>query len=222
MKPEYLDPLNILIGVGRRAEALRARRAKDQRLARAKARLSRAAFPLKVNVGCGNEPFPGWVNLDLDAAMRADILWDVTDGLPFPDDSCTFIYSEHFLEHIPVQQGVRFLSECRRSLQAGGVVRIGMPSAQAHISEYHENIWAKQPWLETYGYGWIKTRAEYINICYREWGHQWLYDLEELERRLREAGFTQIESADWGESKYPELTKRETRRETLLICEATK
>jgi predicted SAM-dependent methyltransferase len=222
MKSKYLDPLRVMIGIGRRAEALRARKVKRKRFAEAKVFLTHTNFPLKVNVGCGNAPFPGWTNLDLDPAMRADILWDVTDGLPFPDDSCAFIYSEHFLEHIPVQQGVRFLSECRRCLQPGGVVRIGMPSAQAHISEYHENIWAKQPWLEKYGYGWIKTRAEYINICFREWGHQWLYDLEELERRLREAGFARIESAGWGESKYPELAKRETRAETLLICEATK
>jgi len=222
MNSKYLDPLNILIGVGRRAEALRARRGKDQRLARAKASLSRAAFPLKVNVGCGKEPFPGWINLDLDPATPADILWDVTDGLPFPDDSCAFIYSEHFLEHIPVAEGVRFLTECRRSLQPGGVVRIGMPGVQDVVREYHENIWAKQPWLAKYGYDWIKTRAEYINISFREWGHQWLYDQEELERRLREAGFTQIEDAGWGESKHPELRKRESRDETRLICEATK
>jgi predicted SAM-dependent methyltransferase len=222
MKSRYLDPLHVLIGIGRRAEALRARRLKRKRLADAKSFLSRASQPLKVNVGCGNEPFPGWVNLDLDSGARADILWDVTDGLPFPDNSCAFLYSEHFLEHIPVAEGVRFLSECRRSLQPGGVVRIGTPCLQDVVREYHENIWAKQPWLKKYGYDWIKTRAEYINISFREWGHQWLYDLDELDRRLREAGFTQIESAGWGDSKYSDLEKRETRRETLLICEATK
>jgi predicted SAM-dependent methyltransferase len=191
-------------------------------VADAKAFLRRATSPLKVNVGCGGAPFDGWTNLDLDPSARADIVWDVTDGLPFPDDSCAFIYSEHFLEHLPVRDGVRFLTECRRSLRPGGVVRIGMPCVHDLASHYYENIWAKQPWLEKYGYGWIKTRAEYINIAFRDWGHQWLYDLEELDRRLREAGFHQIESASWGESKYPELTKRETRAETLLICEATR
>jgi len=49
-----------------------------------------------VNVGCGNEPFKDWINLDLSPEARADILWDVTDGLPFPDDSCAFIYSDTF------------------------------------------------------------------------------------------------------------------------------
>lgn len=222
MKSRYLDPLHVLIGIGRRAEALRAKRIRRKRVADAKAFLTRANLPLKVNVGCGNEPFPGWVNLDLDPGVRADIVWDVTDGLPFLDNSCAFIYSEHFLEHIPVQQGVRFLTECRRSLQVGGVVRIGMPCVRDVVRQYYEKIWMEQTWMEKYGYGWIKTGAEYVNISFRDWGHQWLYDLEELDRRLREAGFSRIESAGWGESKYPELAKRETRPETLLICEATK
>lgn len=50
----------------------------------------------------------------------------------------------------------------------------------------------------------------------------WLYDFEELDRRLREAGFSTIENVAWGESKYAELRERETRQETVLICEATK
>ena len=222
MNTKYFDPLRILSAVGRRSDALRRSRAKSKQSLRAQAWIERAERPLKVNIGCGNEPFAGWTNMDADPTTKADILWDVTDGLPFPNDSCAFIYCEHFLEHIPVQDGVRFLKECRRSLQKGGVVRIGMPSAQEIVRHYYENNWASQPWLQKYGYGHVKTGAEYVNVCFRDWGHQWLYDMEELERRLREAGFTQIESVKWGESKYPEFRKRETRVETLLLCEATK
>jgi predicted SAM-dependent methyltransferase len=97
-----------------------------------------------------------------------------------------------------------------------------MPNAQELIRHYYEDVWAKQSWLQKYGYCWVKTRAEYINICFRNGGHQWLYDFEELDRRLREAGFSRIERAAWGESQYPELRKRETRDEMLLICKATR
>jgi predicted SAM-dependent methyltransferase len=218
----YLNPLRLLAGVGRRASAFSARRAKARRYARAKLWLSDCTVPIKANVGCGQEPFQGWANIDLESNSRADIIWDVTDGLPFGNDSCAFIYCEHFLEHLPVQDGLRFLTECHRCLQKGGVVRTGMPSAEELVRNYYENDWAKQPWLEKYGFAWIKTRAEYINICFREWGHQWLYDLEELERRLREAGFDKIKKAKWGESEHLEFRNRETRKETLLICEATK
>lgn len=222
MASRYLNPLRVMAGLGRRAEALSNRRARQRRYAQAKAWLGRARTPFKVNIGCGNEPFAGWVNLDLDPNTRADILWDVTDGLPFAEGSCSFIYSEHFFEHIPVQEGVRFLNECRRVLREGGVVRIAMPSVAEPVRQYYENDWAGKPWMEKYGYTWIKTRAEFINIAFRDWGHQWLYDFEELDRRLREAGFGRIENAAWGESEHPDLRKRETRAETLLICEATK
>jgi predicted SAM-dependent methyltransferase len=222
MTSKYLSPLRILIGLGHRAESLHAKRVKNKRVAYARDVLKNATFPLKVNVGCGNEPFEDWINLDLSPDTRADILWDVTEGLPVPDNSCAYIYNEHFLEHLPVQEGVRFLAECRRSLEPGGVVRIGMPCVQEVARQYHEDTWAQQPWLAKYGYTWIKTRAEYINIGFREWGHQWLYDFEELDRRLREAAFDRIERAAWGESKHPALTGRETREETVLICEATK
>jgi predicted SAM-dependent methyltransferase len=219
---KYLNPLRVLAGAGRRANAYTLKREKKKRHANATAWLNSQEGPFKVNVGCGKEPFPGWTNLDLDPESGADIIWDVADGLPFTSGSCTFIYSEHFLEHLPVQQGVRFLAECHRSLQKRGVARIAMPSAHELIKHYHDNVWAAQPWLEKYGFSRIKTRAEYINICFREWGHQWLYDFEELERRLREAGFAEIVPVGWGESEHPELRNRETRKETLLICEAMK
>src|ERR1019366_3932000 len=126
----YLNPVRVLIGVGRRADAFKQRRAKARRYANAKAWLKRAIPPIKMNIGCGQEPFQGWLNLDLDPETKADFLWDITDGLPFDNDSCAFIYSEHFLEHLPIQDGVRFLAECHRSLQRGGVLRIAMPSLQ--------------------------------------------------------------------------------------------
>lgn len=222
MTSKYLSPLRLLAGAGRLAECLSARRAMAKRHTGAKEWLRHASLPLKLNVGCGQEPFQGWLNLDLEPAARADFLWDVRDGLPSADGSCSFIYSEHFLEHLPVKDGVAFLKECHRSLQNGGVVRIAMPSLKETVRQYYEDDWANQPWLQKYGYTWIKTKAEYININFREWEHQWLYDTEELERRLRESGFDHIESAKWGDSRHAELRNRETRAETLLICEARK
>src|ERR1700721_3231580 len=136
MNTKYFDPLRILSAVGRRSESFRKKRVKNKQQAPAQAWIARRERPLKINIGCGNEPFDGWTNMDADPTTKADILWDVTEGLPFPNDSCSFIYCEHFLEHIPVQDGVRFLAECHRSLQKGGVGRIGMPSAQEMLTLY--------------------------------------------------------------------------------------
>jgi len=50
-----------------------------------------------------------------------------------------FVYSEHFVEHLSVQDRGRFLTECRRFLN-DGVVRIGMPCLHEAVSQYYETI----------------------------------------------------------------------------------
>ena len=51
-------------------------------------------------------------------------------------------------------------------------------------------------------------------------GHQYLYDSEELRRRLTEADFTQIVDAEHGRNENPDLRERESRQDSSLICEA--
>ena len=97
-----------------------------------------------------------------------------------------------------------------------------MPSLEYTINKYCSDKWNDQDWLEWKEHRFIQTRAEMINIAFRWWGHQWLYDREELHRRLKEAGFTIIRDVEWGYSKIPELSNLETRKDSKLICEATK
>lgn len=139
-----------------------------------------------------------------------------------PAESCQYIYNEHFLEHLPVPTAIAFLTECHRLLRPGGVLRVAMPHVAASVHRYLREDWKNDPAIEKYGLTWIQTRAEMINVSFRYWGHQWLYDEEELERRLREAGFGKLSIVSWGESAHAELQNRETREESRLVCEATK
>ncbi len=97
-----------------------------------------------------------------------------------------------------------------------------MPDLTECVRQYWEDDWRDKPWMKKYGYEWIRTRAELLNICFREWEHCWLYDREELHRRLRDAGFETIRDCAWRESEIADLAGRETREESLLICEAVK
>src|SRR5690606_640606 len=96
-----------------------------------------------------------------------------------------------------------------------------MPCLDALVERYVNN-WRDQPWLALPDYQFIKTRAEMMNIAFRWWDHKWLYNREELRRRLEEAGFQQIRDVAWGESPVEELRNLETRPESVLICEAVK
>lgn len=179
--------------------------------------------PYKLHLGCGKVKFDGWINIDIEEKLDpVDIVWDVSDGLPFEDNSCEIVYHEHMLEHLPIDKGVFLLRECYRVLQTGGVLRVAMPSLDVLLEKASSKDWRNQDWLTWSEYQFIQTRAEMINIAFRWWGHQWLYDQEELHRRLHEAGFKQVRDVEWGYSELPELRNRETRKDSLLIYQAWK
>ena len=183
--------------------------------------LGNFASPYKLHLGCGAVRFADWINID--QAFRSaivDISWDITKPLPLPDGSCSFIYHEHLLEHLTVPQAVAFLSDCRRLLTPRGVMRVAMPSLEALCRRYVSENWQEQEWLRLPEYQFITRRAEMINVSFRWWGHHWLYDQEELHYRLHEAGFLQVRDACWGQSEEPDLRNRESRPDSLLICEA--
>jgi predicted SAM-dependent methyltransferase len=50
-----------------------------------------------------------------------------------------------------------------------------------------------------------------LNEAMRLWGHQFLYDIEELSEILRAAGFDIIETVCWHTSRYRELINLEIR-----------
>jgi predicted SAM-dependent methyltransferase len=180
--------------------------------------------PYKLHIGCGSIRLDDWINIDIDKNNPiVDVVWDASCGLPFlENNSCFLIYNEHFLEHLSIEQAGIFLKECYRVLEFNGILRIAMPSLEYTVNKYQSENWRDQDWLTWKGNEFIQTRAEMINIAFRWWGHQWLYDREELHRRLKEAGFTIIRDVEWGYSKIPELSNLETRKDSKLICEATK
>jgi predicted SAM-dependent methyltransferase len=51
------------------------------------------------------------------------------DRLPFESSSLAFVYSEHFLEHLFLDEALSLLKECHRVLGPGGVIRTVVPDA---------------------------------------------------------------------------------------------
>jgi predicted SAM-dependent methyltransferase len=183
-------------------------------------RLRRFQAPYKLHVGCGSVRFRGWINIDqYDNGGVVDLAWNVTDPLPLPNESCRLIYSEHFLEHLSVEQGVAFLAHCHRLLRRGGILRVAMPSLEAAVQHYQAGTWRDQAWLQLPENQSIQTGAEMLNVFFRSWGHQWIYDRAELHRRLAEAGFSRWRDCVPNASDEPELRSRETRPDSLLVCE---
>jgi predicted SAM-dependent methyltransferase len=176
--------------------------------------------PLRLQIGSGPNRFPGWINADIDP--RAELIVFLERRLPFPDRSLQRIYLEHVLEHVPYATALFFLKEARRVLQPGGVLRVAVPDLEDLALGYLANDWRQRfDWVNWPEYSFLQTRAQMINVGFRWWGHAHLYDREEMERVLREAGFSSYEFVERGQSRHDDMRGLESRRDSTLVVEAT-
>jgi predicted SAM-dependent methyltransferase len=159
------------------------------------------------------------VNVDLEAPA-ADLHADLRRPLPFDDGQAALIFCEHFIEHIRRDDALNFLRECRRVLRPGGRLRLSTPDLRWLVAQYvagNLDEWQDVDWRPA-------TTCRLMNEGMRSWGHEFLYDREELLALLGEAGFDRIEAVAHRESRHPELAGLECRpwhRELILEAERT-
>ena len=180
---------------------------------------------LMLNIGCGTDYKDDWINIDNNSdnnIEKLDLNWDLRCALPFPDNSVDFIYNEHFLEHLTVEEGIRAVKDFMRILKPNGILRIAMPDLKNTVAMYLDPNWESDPVIKKFGLEYIKTKAEMINTNFRAWGHKWLYDAEELQRRLREAGCVNMKLCQLRQSDHEKLKNLETRDESTLVMEIRK
>lgn len=178
-----------------------------------------------LNIGCGTDYKAGWINIDNnsdDNIEKLDLNWDLRNPLPFEENSVDYIFNEHFLEHLTLEEAQLSIKDFMRVLKKGGVMRIAMPNLVDVVDLYNNPNWKSETFLKKFGLDFVQTKAELININFRWWGHKWLYDWEELERRLKDAGFSNIRQCELRKSTCNELINLETRDQSTLIAEIIK
>jgi predicted SAM-dependent methyltransferase len=62
------------------------------------------------------------------------------DRLEFEDNTFDFIYSEHFFEHLFLEEAFELLKECHRILKPNGIIRIVVPDADLRTYEKREPL----------------------------------------------------------------------------------
>lgn len=184
-----------------------------------------AALPpggLCVNLGCGPSPLEGWVNVDIARGPRVDVVWDLRRGLPFADGSCAAIFGEHVIEHLSREDAERLVGECRRALQAGGVLRLSTPDAGRYLRSYAgDGEFLRHPSFPEA----VEAPIDRVNQMMREGGqHLWAYDCESLLSLLRRVGFASAVERQFGVSGHPRMQNidSEARAFESLYVEAFK
>jgi predicted SAM-dependent methyltransferase len=86
-----------------------------------------APIALRLHIGCGDKPLPGWVNIDRVARAPGVVTeLDITN-LPYPDASVDAVLAEHVFEHFTFVEEQLAWREMARVLRPGGTLVIEVP-----------------------------------------------------------------------------------------------
>jgi SAM-dependent methyltransferase len=175
----------------------------------------------RMNWGSGEWAEPGWINSDLKEGPGVDIACDIRDGLPLEASSLDYIVSHHALVEIPMSEIVLVLKELRRVLKPGGVLRLGLPDLQNAIRAYQENdrdyFLIPDEDATTIG-GKFITQVLWYGYTRTLFTHDFAEEI------LQKAGFRDVVSCEFGETKspYAGIVEQDTRERESLFVEGTK
>jgi len=89
---------------------------------------------VKLNVGCGYDKKPGWINTDLSNDVNPDVVWDIEKKSGFKDNGVDEIYIRHAFQYS--KNPVGLLKELYRICRNGALITIIVP----HGNSYQDNL----------------------------------------------------------------------------------
>jgi predicted SAM-dependent methyltransferase len=175
----------------------------------------------RLNWGCGTEPEPGWINSDIKAAPGIDLSCDILDGLPLEDGSIDYIVSIHALPELRYPDIVPALTELRRVLAPGGVLRLALPDLDRGIRAYIEGDrdYFLVPDEEARSAG-----AKFIVQMLWYGYSKTLFTVDFTVELLERAGFEEVRPCAYKQSSspFPAIVELDNRPEESLFVEARK
>lgn len=153
--------------------------------------------PMRLHLGCGTRFIPGFLHVDAQHHPHVDLVADVAKLDMIADATVDLIYASHVLEHFGRWQFRAVLSEWRRVLKPGGVLRLAVPDFAACAKLYYE-----------------KGLADGLNgliglICGGQRDshdfHQMIFDEPFLTHELTGLGFKRVRRWDWRDTGHAEV-----------------
>lgn len=116
-----------------------------------------------INLACGGKLCrePGWINGDHSPSEKDVIKINLLKPFLYPDNTFDVVYHSQFIEHLPYQKALAFMSECHRILKPGGVLRVVTPDLHNQAVEYLRNL---QAVLDSPGDEGAKLRYDWIRL----------------------------------------------------------
>ena len=139
--------------------------------------------PLMLNLGCGDQLLPGWINCDLHSP-QAEMKFDAAT-VPFNDGTVDAIAAYHLIEHFKYWDAHAALKEWRRALKPGGKLILETPDFLESCREFvntDDHTWRIQ--LYNHFFAWPHLPGQI---------HYFLYTQDQLWWTLNECGFVDIQ-----------------------------
>lgn len=127
----------------------------------------------KINIGCGKDIKPGWINLDKHNKSGADFIFDLEEvykkegRMPFPDNHFDYVYCSHVLEDFidPMVLVKEFIRICK----IGGKIEFRTP--------FETNTNLTNPYHKSY---FTLSKLNSISKEMGDYGEDCRLDVEEL------------------------------------------
>lgn len=140
---------------------------------------------MKVNLGCGKAYLDGWVNVDADRSVRADVHEDALSFVRGRAEEIDELYMGHVLEHMTPDAASALLAVVASSLPAGATVSAVVPDVPAIFRAYDQGQVTN----------W-DLNVLYVYSYYQPSHHLWCYDVEALAELFRASGFAEVTPID--------------------------
>lgn len=150
---------------------------------------------VKINLGCGDRPLPGFLNVDARDVPGIEYPNTRVEDLScFSDNYADYLYSACVLEHLPRPLTFPALCEWNRVLKPGGMLRLAVPDWEAMVGYYAET----------------KDLENLLNLIFGadahgQDRHYRVFTYGGLRALLAEAGFKRISRYDWRTIEHAEF-----------------
>ena len=119
---------------------------------------------MKLHLGCGTKKLEGWINIDSVTACKPDLAHDITQPLPYADQTADEVLAEDLLEHFDKYLRYIVFYEWVRVLKVGGKVTLQVPDFKRTLFKYFkfgydnfvdyifgENMWESEIYTGHFG-----------------------------------------------------------------------
>ncbi len=158
----------------------------------------------KLNLGSGLDYRQGWINVELNKKLKADLYFDLRKDFPLEKASFDYVLAQDILEHFTKEDAKRFIKECYRVLKVGGVLELRFPNILQIISQFRKDTEVLIKFL----YGNTEVAGELGS-------HKFGYTEKTIRKLLKESDFW-VESIEKKTTNFVVVAKKVKRRKAVF------